>query len=55
MLWFSSAASREFCEAGILINFHLSAANFQMNLVAGRRAHFKLMKLIGISDATPTR
>jgi hypothetical protein len=29
-----------------LINFNVSAANFQMNLVVGRRAHFKLMKLI---------
>jgi hypothetical protein len=34
LLWFSSATSREFGE-GLLINFHLSAANFQMNLVVG--------------------
>jgi hypothetical protein len=27
-------------------DFHLSAANFPINLVVGRRAHFKLMKLI---------
>jgi hypothetical protein len=46
MLWFSSATSREFGEAEISINFHLSAANFQMNLVVGSHAHFKLMKLI---------
>jgi hypothetical protein len=31
---------------GILINIHLSAANFKMNLVVGSRAYFKLMKLI---------